>query len=123
MKNRKDEGFTLIELLIVIVILGILSTIVVFAVRGVTQDSQQNACQATQKTYQVALEAFYAGGETPAAGAHPDGDDLVDAELIREYNPTSNGVQVVDGDSRTPVAVSLVGPVTGGDCDGEITAS
>jgi len=32
--ERDDRGYTLIELLIVIVILGILSAVVVFAVRG-----------------------------------------------------------------------------------------
>ena len=34
--KKQDEGFTLIELLIVIVILGILATVVVFSVRGLT---------------------------------------------------------------------------------------
>ena len=37
---EKDQGFTLVELLIVIVILGILATIVVFAVRGITDQGQ-----------------------------------------------------------------------------------
>ena len=42
-KRRADEGFTLIELLIVIVILGILATVTVFAVRGITDQGQASA--------------------------------------------------------------------------------
>jgi prepilin-type N-terminal cleavage/methylation domain-containing protein len=37
-------GFTLAELLIVIVILGILATVTVFAVRGITDQGQGAAC-------------------------------------------------------------------------------
>jgi prepilin-type N-terminal cleavage/methylation domain-containing protein len=60
-KTRKREGgFTLIELLIVIVILGILAAIVVFAVSGVTNKGNQAACQSDVKTMEVAAEAFYA---------------------------------------------------------------
>ena len=44
MENKKDKGFTLVELLIVIVILGILATITVFAVRGITDQGQTSAC-------------------------------------------------------------------------------
>ncbi len=40
MDNKQDKGFTLVELLIVIVILGILATITVFAVRGITDQGQ-----------------------------------------------------------------------------------
>ena len=43
--EEKDEGFTLVELLIVIVILGILATIVVFAVRGITDQGQKSCLQ------------------------------------------------------------------------------
>ena len=39
--KKNDEGFTLIELLIVIVILGILATVVVFAVGGITDRGQR----------------------------------------------------------------------------------
>jgi prepilin-type N-terminal cleavage/methylation domain-containing protein len=60
MKKNNDEGFTLIELLIVIVILGILATVVVFSVRGITDQGQDNACKADAKTLEVAIEAYYA---------------------------------------------------------------
>ncbi|MTA14881.1 MAG: prepilin-type N-terminal cleavage/methylation domain-containing protein, partial [Actinobacteria bacterium] len=43
-EQKKDTGFTLVELLIVIVILGILATVTVFAVRGITDQGQTSAC-------------------------------------------------------------------------------
>ena len=60
-KIRKDDGgFTLIELLMVIVILGILSGIVVFAVGGITDKGELSACKAEVNTVAVAQEAHYA---------------------------------------------------------------
>ena len=44
--EKQDKGFTLVELLIVIVILGILATVTVFAVRGITNQGQTSACAA-----------------------------------------------------------------------------
>ena len=65
---RKDDGFTLIELLIVIVILGILAGIVVFAVGGITDRGKKSACKADVATVQTAAEAFYVkNGSYPAA--------------------------------------------------------
>ena len=58
--GRQDDGFTLIELLIVIVILGILAGIVVFAVGGVTDRGKKSACKADVASVQTAAEAFYA---------------------------------------------------------------
>ncbi len=61
MENQnQDKGFTLVELLIVIVILGILATVTVFAVRGITDQGQTSACNADKKTMQTAVEAYYA---------------------------------------------------------------
>jgi prepilin-type N-terminal cleavage/methylation domain-containing protein len=60
MENNQDKGFTLVELLIVIVILGILATVTVFAVRGITDKGQENACAVEARTLDTAIEAFYA---------------------------------------------------------------
>jgi general secretion pathway protein G len=77
--KKQDEGFTLIELLIVIVILGILATVVVFSVRGITDDSRQNSCDTDVRTMEVAVEAYFAqnGGTTVSEAA------LVTEGLIR----------------------------------------
>ena len=60
MENKQDKGFTLVELLIVIVILGILATVTVFAVRGITDQGQKSACGADQKTLETAAETWFA---------------------------------------------------------------
>lgn len=66
--QQQDKGFTLVELLIVIVILGILATVTVFAVRGITDQGKTSACEADLKTIQVAAEAYMAQeGTYPAS--------------------------------------------------------
>ena len=66
-----DRGFTLIELLIVIVILGILAAVTVFAVRGITGKGNTSACRSDQKTIETAVESYFAqygGTEIPYTG-------------------------------------------------------
>ncbi|MCU1398125.1 MAG: hypothetical protein JWN62_1234 [Acidimicrobiales bacterium] len=70
--SKKDKGFTLVELLIVIVILGILATVTVFAVRGITDKGTTSACAADKNTLATAAESYFAqyGGTTiPSATA------------------------------------------------------
>ncbi|MFN8024140.1 MAG: prepilin-type N-terminal cleavage/methylation domain-containing protein [Acidimicrobiales bacterium] len=59
-EQKKDKGFTLVELLIVIVILGILATVTVFAVRGITDQGKTSACNTDKVTLQTAVETFFA---------------------------------------------------------------
>lgn len=58
--RRDDKGFTLIELVIVIVILGILAAVVVFAVSGINDRGQTAACKADVKAIDTAAESYYA---------------------------------------------------------------
>lgn len=63
-----DRGFTLIELLIVIVILGVLATVTVLAVSGITGRAKGNACQLEQRSLVTALESYKA---STADGSYP----------------------------------------------------
>lgn len=89
--EKKDKGFTLVELLIVIVILGILATVTVFAVRGITDKGQTSACQADKKTLETATEAYFAqnGGTTiPVTAPGTALDTLVTAGFLRSAPTT-----------------------------------
>jgi len=68
-RMQEDEGFTLIELLIVIVVLGILAAIVVFALSNQTSNSASAACRADAKSVEVAQEAFRAQTPNTFAGS------------------------------------------------------
>jgi prepilin-type N-terminal cleavage/methylation domain-containing protein len=74
---KQDKGFTLVELLIVIVILGILATVTVFAVTGITTRGKDSACKADIKTLQTAEEAQNAN-----TGAYGTEAQLVSGGLL-----------------------------------------
>ena len=89
MENKQDKGFTLVELLIVIVILGILATVTVFAVRGITDQGQKSACETDKVTLQTAVEAYIAqNGNTLGLAASET--DLIAGGLLTSYSPNYN---------------------------------
>lgn len=105
-EQKQDKGFTLVELLIVIVILGILATVTVFAVRGITDQGQASACSADQKTLETAVEAWYAQNGTTA---DPTEAGLVTDGFLRSQSTTFNigaggtvTAETVDAPTATP---------------------
>ena len=90
-QNIIERGFTLVELLIVIVILGILAGIVVFAVGNLTSSAKTNACSTEKSTIITADEAYKAQN-----GSYTDTAGLVAAGLLKStptgYTINSSGV-------------------------------
>jgi len=86
-----DRGFTLVELLIVIVILGILATVTVFAVTGITDNGEDSALAMDEKIIVHAQEAHYA-----RFGTYATEDELVTAGLLHSAS-TLHDVSLVDG--------------------------
>jgi general secretion pathway protein G len=85
-----ERGFTLVELLVVIVILGILAAVVVFAVGGTTENAQKSACKAERNTVESAVEAYnartgqYPSGVGDLTNPPPDADGPVGRFLRRD---------------------------------------
>ena len=104
---RGQSGFTLIELLIVIIILGVLASIVVFAVGGITDRGNLAACKADVKTVEVASEAYYAKSSPAAYAASMDA--LVTAKLLREIPSTTNGYVISYNATGGVVTSNLAG--------------
>jgi general secretion pathway protein G len=90
-ESKQDKGFTLVELLIVIVILGILATVTVFAVTGITTRGKDSACKSDVKTIQTAEEAYNANTGLYASEAELVSGGLLHAESPN-FNVTSNGL-------------------------------
>lgn len=102
--GKKDKGFTLVELLIVIVILGILATVTVFAVRGITDKGQENSCDVELRSIETATEAYFANTGSDAAAM----TDLVGTYL--KSDPSARW-------SLTAGSPPTIAAVTGGACD------
>ena len=101
---KNDKGFTLVELLIVIVILGILAAVTVYAVRGITDKSQENSCATEQRAIETATEAYYADNGADAAAM----SDLVPGYL--RTDPSARWTWT----AGSPPSISAT---SGGDCD------
>ena len=115
--RENEKGFTLTELLIVIVILGVLTGIVVFAVGAFTNRGNQAACKSDRKAVEVAVEAYRA-----QTGKYPDAatSDLRIAQLtggnyLREP-PSNNGYVVSIDDTGGAVSGFMGNPATATVC-------
>ncbi len=99
-----DDGFTLIELLIVVVILGILAAIVVFAVQNLSGQSAQSACQSDVRTVESAAELYRAqtGAYPGAAQLNPGANPAVSDKSVTGRGGLDAGDQALMGTVAFP---------------------
>ena len=101
-RHEADGGFTLVELLVVVVIMGVLATVSVLGVRGLTDRGQASACESDQRVMEVAVETWFADESLATSGSLTEAA-LVDAQLLRDestlFNVQTDGtvVPVADG--------------------------
>ena len=86
------RGFTLIEILVVIVVLGVLASVVAFAIRNAADGSENSSCQADRRIVEDAKDYYMASNRVdaiPATGA-ADADryerTLVAADLLQDVS-------------------------------------
>ena len=106
-KNLLQKGFTLVELLVVIVILGILAAVVVFAVGGSTDKAKQSSCKAEASAAATAIESYRAKtGNYPAAWSDLAGNAAGDNQFLRsapaDLTLQANGQLGLKPDTTTP---------------------
>jgi prepilin-type N-terminal cleavage/methylation domain-containing protein len=68
-REAGEQGFTLVELLIVVVVLGVLAGVVVFALSGVSAQAAVAACNADATSVQTAVAAYNTENPTGTATA------------------------------------------------------
>jgi general secretion pathway protein G len=113
----REGGFTLIELLIVIVILGILAAIVVFAVQNLTGQSAKASCGSDFKTVETAMETYKAQvGHYPQVGDAAQNSPTDNTAVVLAASAAGSGTVAANNglsalySAQTGVDGSQVGP-------------
>jgi prepilin-type N-terminal cleavage/methylation domain-containing protein len=82
--RRLDGGFTIVEILVVVIVLGILASVTVFAIRGISDRGKQVSCATDRTTLESALDTYSATPQGVLASGRLTEADLVNAGFLVE---------------------------------------
>jgi len=103
-----DHGYTVLELIVVVLLIGLLTSVVIAAVGGMRADAADSSCDADRRSLAVAVEAYHAEhgtGPIPTTGSDHDRFErtLVAAGLLRgasaAHDLDADGVIQPEGNS------------------------
>lgn len=85
--TERDSGYTVLELILVVLVIGMMTSVVIFAVTGMRADAAGSGCAADRRSLATAAEAYFAehgSDPIPATGSDHDRYErtLVDAGLL-----------------------------------------
>jgi general secretion pathway protein G len=110
-KRSGEGGFTLVELLDVIVILGILAAIVVFAVGGINDKGEDAADKTTCSVLQTAEEAFYASKDAGNGSYAIDGAKTAQQQMKEAgFLHSANDKYTISAPVPPDVGYTITGP-------------
>jgi general secretion pathway protein G len=124
-KREEQSGFTLIELLIVVIILGILAAVVIFAIGNLQGTASTNACKTDGRSVETAAEAYYAqagvypqqgtsaANQTWLTGAHVVNGVTIGPFLKHVPSSSAYTITYTDGANNT-TPPSVTGALTAG---------
>lgn len=103
--TKSDSGFTIVEILVIILIIGILSTVLVLTYSGVRVRQNNTTRIASIKLIQSNLETFYA-----QSGFYPTLSEMNSSSWTKANLKTLEASDLRDPDSKSTVANFADGP-------------
>lgn len=85
----RSDGFTLVELLVVVVVLGILTTVTIAGVNGITTRAEDTTCDVEARTARTAVELLKVDAGTAGALA------ILDAADDPAATPPTDGLEAL----------------------------
>jgi prepilin-type N-terminal cleavage/methylation domain-containing protein len=108
--KHTNAGFTLVELLVVIVILGVLSAIVVFAVGNISNSAASTSCKTDVRTVASGLEVWHAQtGSYPSLGTTGQAEMTTNPGAVLRSWPNSPKYTITL-DATVPGQINVASP-------------